>query len=420
MFSKSTRRARFATIGVLAVAALGLSACSGGGSGTPTVDADTIDSSLASSIDDAVASAMKQSGSTEAIVGVWGKDGAEYVRGYGSDKISGNSPIRAAQAAQPVMCALLMDMAGSGKPTLDREISKDLTRQVGIDGVTYGELCTMTSGIADFKANFTDIFTNNPTRVWPEQELIAQGLVDSPKADPDVQPGFRQSDTNAALLSRVLRVKTGEETQQLLSDHVFGKAGMGSSYFPDPDDDTLSGSAMTGLTYPSSGGKPVCDAGVVKVPKVSPSMLAGAGGTVTTVSDLKNFYTHYFDGTFGGKKMASVTTETIPTKKVEEGKDGQAATPDPNERMWAFGMEKQGPLYGRAGAMTGTLTTAFHDPDSGYTVIVALNNSSAGAAFVKSLGFEIAALSANAGIAPDMTWSVEDQAAALKKGAICQ
>ncbi|QIM19618.1 beta-lactamase family protein [Leucobacter coleopterorum] len=418
MFSKSTRRARFATLGVLAVAALGLSACTSSGSSTPTVDANTIDSSLASSIDDAIATAMKQSGSTEAIIGVWGNDGTEYVRGYGSNKIGGNSPIRAAQAAQPVMCALLMDMAGSGKPALDREISKDLTRQVGIDGVTYGELCTMTSGIADFKTGFADIFTNNPTRVWPEQELIAQGLVDTPPTKPDAEPTFRQSDTNAVLLSRVLRVKTGEETQQLLSDHVFDKADMGSSYFPDPDDDTLSDSAMTGLTYPSSGGKPVCDADVVKVPKVSTSMLAGAGGTVTTVSDLKTFYTHFFDGTFGGEKMSAVTKETIPTEKVKAGEE--PATPDPNERLWAFGMEKQGPLYGRAGAITGTLTTAFHDPDSGYTVIVALNNSSAGAAFVKALGFEIAALSANAGIAPDMTWSAEDQTALLEKGAICQ
>lgn len=358
---------------------------------------------------------MQQSGSTEAIIGVWGSDGSEYIRGYGSDKIGGGSPIRAAQAAQPVMCALLMDMAGSGKLKLDREISKDLTRQVGIDGITYGQLCTMTSGLADFKSGFTDIFANNPTRVWPEQELIAQGLVDSKK--PAAEPTFRQSDTNAVLLARVLRVKTGQEIEQLLSDHVFDKADMGSSYFPDAEDKELSESAMTGLTYPSSGGKPVCDAEVVKVPQASPSMLAGAGATVTTVTDVKNLYTHYFDGTFGGEKMTSVATETIPTKTVKEG---ESAEPSPNDRLWAFGMEKQGPLYGRSGAITGTITTAFHDPDSGYTVVVALNNSSAGAAFVKALGMEIASLSAGAGVAPEVPWSAEDQAAILKKGAICQ
>lgn len=355
---------------------------------------------------------MKQSGATEAIIGVWGNDGSEYVRGYGSDKISGGSPIRAAQAAQPVMCAMLMDMAGSGQLDLDRKISKDLTRQVGVEDVTYRQLCTMTSGIADFKAGFTDIFANNPTRVWPEQELIAQGLVDT---KPSSEPRFRQSDTNLVLLARVLRVKTGEDLNQLLNDHVFDKADMGSSYFPAPENDTLSDSAMTGLTYPSSGGKPVCDAEVVKVPKASPSMLAGAGATVTTVTDVKNLYTHYFDGTFGGEKMASLPKDTIPTKKLKEGEEA-----DPNERQWGFGMEKQGPLYGRAGTITGTMTSAFHDPESGYTVVVALNNSSAGAAFVKALGMEIAAISAGAGVAPEVPWSVDDQTAELKKRAICQ
>lgn len=366
---------------------------------------------------------MEQSGSTEAIIGVWGSDGGEYIRAYGSDNISGGSKIRGAQATQPVMCALLMDMAGSGKVDLDGKVAKDLTRQVGIKDVTYRELCTMTSGIADFKSGFADIFANNPERLWPEQELIAQGLINSPKPDSkqESEPSFLKSDTNAALLARALRVKTSESVDQLLSEHVFDKASMGSSYFPDSEDSSISGSAMTALTYPSSGGKPVCDAGVTEVPKVSPSMLAGAGATVSTVTDLKNFYTHFFDGTFGGEAMAKVATETAPTKKPVLDKDGNpTAEPDPNELQWGFGMEKQGPLYGRAGGITGTLTATYHDPESGYTVVVALNNSSAGAAFAKVLAFEIAAISAGEGIAPEMPWSVEDQAATLEKAAICQ
>lgn len=420
---RSTRRVRVATISVLAVVTLGLSACSSGGATAPGGDSNTVNGSLASSVDDAIATAMEQSGSTEAIIGLWGNDGSEYIRAYGSDRISGGSPIRGAQATQPVMCALLMDLVGAGKVDLDRAISKDLTRQVGIKGITYRQLCTMTSGIADFKAAFADTFANNPARVWPEQEIIAQGLINSPKstAKPESEPSFRQSDTNVALLARALRIKTRESTDQLLGEHVFGRADMGSSRFPAPEESTLSESAMTALTYPSSGGVPVCDAGVIEVPKVSPSMLAGAGATVTTVTDLKNFYTHFFDGTFGGEAMAKLATATIPTTKPELDKDGNPSSqPDPQERKWGFGMEKQGPLYGRVGAITGTLTAAYHDPESGFTVVVALNNSSAGAAFVKALGFEIAAISADAGVAPELPWSVEDQTTLLKKGAICQ
>ncbi|QIM15397.1 beta-lactamase family protein [Leucobacter insecticola] len=419
MFPQLARRTRVVTISVLAVAALGLTACSGPGGFTSVGDSNTIDASLATSLDEAISSAMAQSKSTEAIVGVWGSDGSEYVRAYGdNEELNGGSRFRGAQATQPVMCALLLDLVDAGTVDLDRKISEDLTRQVGIDDITYRQLCDMRSGLADFKGELNDIFVNNPTRIWPEQELIAQGLVHSPLSWPGKD--VHLADTNASMLSRVLRVKTKSEAAELLDEHVFSKAGMTSSEYPDPATLTISGSALNGRTYPSSGGAPVCEAEVVEVPEVSSSMLAGAGATVTTVTDLKNFYTHYFDGTFGGE-VANVVTDANPIQNPERDADGNPTTePDPAGPQWAFGAEKQGPLYGNAGAITGTLTASYHDPESGYTVVIALNNSSAGAGFVKALAFELAAISAGAGIAPELPWTAEDQAAALAAGAICQ
>ncbi|UOQ59024.1 beta-lactamase family protein [Leucobacter rhizosphaerae] len=400
------------------MAALGLTACTGGGGGAVSGDVNTVDDALATAFDDAIATAMQSSGSTEAIVGVWGTDGGEYVRAYGNEELSGGSLIRGAQATQPVMCALLLDLVDEGTLDLDREISKDLTRQVGIEGVTYRQLCDMRSGLADFKSGYLDIFANNPTRVWPDQELLAQGLVHSPLSWPGRD--VHQSDTNPVVLSRALRVKTAGEMPALLKERVFSAANMNASFYPSPETTELSGSTLSGLTYPSSGGAPVCDAGVVEVPAVSSSMLAGAGGTVTTVTDLKNFYTAYLGGTFGGEQ-AGVVTETNPLANPERDADGNPTTePDPAGAQWAFGMEKQGPLYGQSGAITGTLTAAYHDPESGYTVVVALNNSSAGAAFVKSLAFQLAAISTEAGSGAELGWTAADQAAKIAETAICQ
>lgn len=418
MIPKRAHRVRLAVVALTAAAALGLTACSGGGPLTSSGDANTIDAGLATSIDGAIENALALSGSTEAVVGVWSGDGGEYVRGYGSDAVDGGSRIRGAQATQPVMCALLLDLVEQGRIDLDREISKDLTRQSGIEGITYRQLCDMRSGIADFKGAFTTLFANNPTRPWPEQELIAQGLAKSPLAWPGKD--FNQSDTNILLLSRVLKVETGEEISDLLSEHVFSKANMGSTYFPSSESTAISGSTMTGLVYPVSGGNPVCDAGPVEVAEVSPTMLGGAGATVTTVTDLKSFYEQYLDGTFGGKASGAVT-ELQPTKNPARDENGEPTEePDTAGRQWAFGMEKIGPLYGRSGAITGTLTAAYHDPESGYSVVVSLNNSSAGAGFVKSLAQQLAAISAGAGAAPEMPWSADDQAAALAKDAVCQ
>jgi D-alanyl-D-alanine carboxypeptidase len=64
--------------------------------------------------------------------------------------------------------------------------------------------------------------------------------------------------------------------------------------------------------------------------------------------------------------------------------------------------------------MTGTLTSAYHDPATGFTVVIALNNSSAGASFAQNLAFQLAALAG-----ANVEWTAEDQAAALSEKAIC-
>ncbi|KTR81948.1 serine hydrolase domain-containing protein [Leucobacter chromiiresistens] len=418
MIPRFAPRTRLLAVGAIIVASLGLTACTGGGSVTSAADVNTVDEALATGIDDAVASAMQQSGSTEAIVGVWDNAGGEYLRGYGDSGVDGSTLIRGAQATQPVMCALMLDLAAEGRIDLDGKVSDDLTRQSDIEDVTYRQLCDMRSGLIDYKGAFTDIFANNPTRPWAEQELIAQGLSQSPGSWPGLD--FHQSDTNIVLLARALKVKTGEDLPDLLRNHVYSDAGMGSTYFPDLSSTTVNGETLQGLTYPSSGGKAVCDAEPVEVSEVSPSMLAGAGATVTTATDLKRFYDSYLGGAFG-EDSAGLITEAFPTKNPARDENGEPTEEIAAEgRLWSFGVEKIGPLYGRTGAMTGTLTAAYTDPESGFSVVVALNNSSAGTGFVQSLALKLAALAQAQGVAPELTWTVEQQDEALANTAVCQ
>lgn len=418
MGTRFGRRARLTTLAALSLAALGLTSCSGGGGPLGSGDVNTVDGAIASGIEAAVQEAMALSGSTAAVVGVWQNDETAYVRAFG-DGVTANSRIRAAQASQPVMCALLLDLVDQGRLSLDREISKDMTRQVGVDGITYGQLCQGTSGLADFKTSIGDIFANNPTRPWNDRELISHGLARSPLSWPGLDVHI--SDTDTVLLGRALRIATGESLPQLLHDHVFAKAGMPSSYYPEnPQTDTaLPGDGMTGYTYPLSGGAAVCEAGAVEVPKVSPSMLAGAGATVTTVTDLKNFYARYLGGGFG-EGSAELITAAVSTDNPERDENGdplaaeEGAEPDPSARLWGFGLEQIGTLYGMSGAMTGTITAAYHDPASGFSVVVALNNSTAGANFARTLALQLAALGG-----AQVSWTAEDQAAALASMAVC-
>ncbi len=428
MAATRTRRRGVAAISLLAAAALALTGCTGNGFGGGAGEVNTIDAGLAGSIDEAVATAMQLSNSSSAIVGVWTGSG-DYVHGYG-EGVTAGSPIRAAQASQPVMCALLLDQVAQGRISLDRKISKDLPRQVGLDDITYAQLCNATSGLADFKAPaIVDIFANNPTRPWSDRELLAQALPHSPTNAPGTE--VHSSDTNALLLARALREVTGTPLSQLIEDRVFNEAGMSSTEYPSDmaTQTDLPHGGMTGLSYPSSGGAPVCtvpgeaEGEVVAidptpVPQVSPSILGGAGATVTTVTDLKSFYEHYLAGAYGENSAELISNLTIPAPaegaEAAPPAEGEEA-PAPPTNGWTFGLEKQGPLYGLSGGITGTITAAYHDPANKFTVVVSLNNSSAGAIFARTLAFELAAIAGE-----PVEWTVEDQAAALAARAVCQ
>ena len=395
--------------------ALGLTACTGGDSQAADFNVNTVSTEVASAVDAAVENALTLSGSTEAVIGVWTADDSAYVRGFGNG-VNAATTFNAAQASQPVMCALLLSLAQDGEIALGRDVTKDVTRLPGVEDVTYKQLCDQTSALSDFKSGLTERFNNNPTRPWPERELISNGLVNSPLAWPG--ENVYLSDTNAVLLERAIRLHTHGETSELLQERIFTPSGMTSSSYPESfDTKTVQDGQLQPTTYPVSGGSPVCDAGITKISEYSPSMLRGAGSTQTTVTDLKRFYDAYFDGAFASDADAGVVTEVRPAKNPERDEEGAPTSePDTEGRQIGFGgVEKIGPLFGRSGAVTGTMTAAYTDPDSGLTVIVALNNSSAGASFVQALAFQLAALTG-----AELPWTAEDQGAKLTEKAICQ
>lgn len=399
---------------MLAVMGLTLTACTESNSGSGNSDQNTVSPEIAGAVDEAVANALTLSGSSEAVVGVWQGDDAAYVRGYG-DGVSAATTFRGAQASQPVICALLLDLVGKDQLALGRKVSKDLPRQATISDVTYGQLCDQKSGLADFKGGLTDRFTNIPTRPWPEQELIANGLARSPLAWPGKNVNL--SDTNALVLDRAIRLNSREDTSELLKRFVFDPAGMKATSYPESFSDTeIPSGSLKPTTYPVAGGSPVCDAGITDITALSPSMMRGAGSTLTTVTDLKDFYSKFLSGGFGGEDLAHVVSEFSPAKNPDRDENGEPTSePDTAGTQIGFGVEKVGPLVGRSGAMTGSLTAAYSDPATGLTVVVALNNSSAGAGFSQALAFQLAALTG-----AELPWSAEDQGGRLGELAVCQ
>lgn len=426
MAFKFARRAGSAAIGLLTVAALGLTGCTSAPGGGSVEVAATLAEDTNAQLEDAVRQAMAQSGSSQALVGVWAPWAGEYVQSFGSDENAPElgSTFRAGQTAQPFTCALLLELVNQGKVSLDRKVSKDLPRQIGIGDVTYGQLCQGTSGLGDFKAGLTGIFTNNPDRVWSDRELISNGLVRSPLSYPGLD--FHFSDTDALLLGRALEVRMNRDLPDLLEDEVFAPNGMNGSALPEPGPAELAAPALAATVYPAGGDGPVCDA-LTPVTTLSPSMLSGAGGATTTLHDLKHFIGEYVEAGFEGEPTAGVMAQNRPLENPKRDENGEPlpaeeGAPAASGQTWGFGVLNVGPLTGRAGAITGTISAAFHDPKSDFTVVVALNNSSAGGNFAQDLALRLSAIVAETqpGGLEELPWTSEAKAEALAGQAVCQ
>lgn len=410
----NTRRVALVSLVLVSTVSLALSACTSNGTQIETQAGKPMPSAVSSAIEEVVTVALEQTGSTQAMVGIWAPWSGDFVQSVTTDQsqLAIDTQFRAAQSSQAVICAALLDAVNNGELELDRKVERDLPRQVGIEEVTYKQLCDGTSGIADYKQGLEATFADNPARIWLERELIASGLVRSPLSEPGKE--FHKSDTNAVILGRAMSIALQQPLSTILNDRVFGPQGMTLTSFPEPTNLTLSGDAMIGSVYPISGEALQCDA-LTTVQDVSNSMLAGAGGTVSTVTNLRDFYADYTAGAFESGETKGLITKTRPF--VAATKEAPASA-----EAWGFGLMNIEPLWGNAGAITGTLSAAFHDPTSGYSIVIALNNSSAGAEYAKNLALKLTSVVAST--APDglgkLSWNEDEVTAALASGAVCQ
>lgn len=407
-------RARLAFVALLTTSALVLSGCTGDDGKVETQAGKPMPDGTAAAIQDVLDLTFEQTQATQIIVGVWAPWEGDFVQGLTSDgsSLSPDTRFRAAQSSQAVICAALLSAVEDGELSLERKVSKDLPRQVGIEDITYGQLCEGTSGLADFKQGLEDTFANNPARIWPDRELLAAGIVRSPLSKPGAE--FHRSDTNTLLLGRAMTLSLEEPLADILRTRVFEPGGMNQSFYPAATTLTLSDDAFAGNNFMRDRGELQCDKPQA-ITEVSNSMLGGAGGTVSTVTNLRDFYADYLTGVFGGGDAE---------KRIKNLRPFTPATAEEPASLgsWGFGLMNIGPLWGNAGEITGTISAAFHDPVSGYSVIVAINNSSAGAEYAQNLALKLTSVVAEeapGGLA-DLPWDEKAITEQLAAAAVCQ
>jgi D-alanyl-D-alanine carboxypeptidase len=410
-------------LGLLGAAALILSGC------TTTADARTdgrpqvetpFSAAISGRLDTALAEAMALSGSSGAIAGVWAPWAGKWVVAPGTTMIGRSTPLsvdmhfRIAASTRGMTCTVLLKLVDEKRVQLSDPVSMYLKRIPGLDGITLGQLCQSTSGLADYRPELMRQFVNNPVRQWPPLEVVSTGLAAARVSSPG--GAWADSDTGFVLLGMALQAATNQDWASLYDHYIVQPLGLKGTSFPNADNTAIPGAHPHGYAAALNlAGQPVCDA-VRDETDLSNSMSWVAGGMVSTIGDLKTWTQALAEGALVSANSSKAQWATVPL--------------GPNSSSWesyGLGAQQIGPLRGHSGAIPGYLTAAYSEAASGLTIVVMLNNSTAGALFVQDLAQRLAAIvSKEPAVATEkaplleLPWSEDQMAQAMKSAAVCQ
>ncbi|SFR58268.1 D-alanyl-D-alanine carboxypeptidase [Microbacterium azadirachtae] len=415
------RRAGALIVGAIA-AALVLSGCSGGDF-TPTFSPKPqVEGSLPSEVQDqlkgAVQRAMAASGSSGALLGVWAPWSGSYVTGLGTVAAGDKTPVstdmsfRIGDVTRLMTCDVLYALADRGTVKLDASITEYVSGVPDLQDVTLLDLCNGTSGIGSSAAIATPMWLNNPDRQWDPKELASYGLAQ--KRTP-AHTGYRDSDAGYLLLGQALERATGQTASQLIRQYVTAPLGLDATSLPGPKAAAPSPEpALNGSYLPQVDGAYQC-AKPTDITVSSSSNGYTDSGVVSTIKDL-------------GRYMQAEAAQALREKKTPKrfGSPLRVADGAPSWYQATGGGYLVGSMIGQHGGTPGYLTAAYSDPTSGFTVVVVLNDSTAGSAFIGDLAFELSAIASKvpAGkgrTAPDfaLPFTPEDYAKAVDGAAVC-
>ncbi|MEI5584604.1 MULTISPECIES: serine hydrolase domain-containing protein [unclassified Agromyces] len=370
-------------------------------------------------LDATLQEAVRLSGSSGAVAGVWAPWAGAWTAGTGTVEFgegaaeaTADTRFQLSTATGAITCALMLRLVDAGVVELDDQVGTMVRGVPGLGGVTLEHLCRNQSGIADYYPTLSRFFVGNPERVWPAAELVASGMAASRRFDAGA--GWAESRTGIMLLATALEQHTGRTWADLAEQYVFEPLDLEATGIP-PAETTEHEGALGGYAAGVlPDGKMDC-AAVADVSDRSSSIGGTAAGAYSTLDEAKRFSEAYANGTLFSENTARRAWTTTPI-------GGDA----PAWHSQGIGAQQYGPMRGVAGVTTGALTAVFTEPETGLTVVVALNNSSSGAELVREAAFALASIASKATASGEETpplielpWSYDQAVERMTASATC-
>lgn len=347
-------------------------------------------------LQDAVTNAMVMSGSSGAIVGVWVPWSGSWVAGLGTQSADDQTPVtadmtfRVADVTRQMTCDVLYGLYDDGIVELDAPVPDYVSGVAELTDVTLLDLCNGTSGLGSSEGTVRSMWLNTPAREWAPLELASFGLGQSRTAP---HTTFRDSDAGYLLLGLALERASGKSASALIAEYVTEPLELNSTSLPNATAATPSAdSALRGNHLPAIEGGYDC-AAPIDITTLSSSVGFTDSGVVSTIEDL-------------GRYSQAEARQALRDSGAEPARYGTPLPVSPNGPSWfqaTGGAYLVGPLVGQHGWVPGYLTAAYSDPETGFTVAVTLNTSSAGGGAAAYLAWELAAIASKAPAAAGQT-----------------
>lgn len=218
--------------------------------------------------------------------------------------------VRIASLTKSMVAAVLLQLQSEGEVDLDATLGDYLPGLLPYEREpTIRQVMQHTGGLRDYflhlypslaENDMSDVYANYRNDYAPE-ELIAMSTADPLLFEPGTD--FSYSNTGYMALGLLVEHLTGRELREVLDERVFEPAGLDDTYLP--KDGTAGIRGANPVPYMTTG-EP--DDPYFDTTRLSSDQLWAAGGVVSTMEDVNDFYDALLDGTLlDGAELAQMT-----------------------------------------------------------------------------------------------------------------
>ncbi|MGN5239816.1 MULTISPECIES: serine hydrolase [unclassified Rhodococcus (in: high G+C Gram-positive bacteria)] len=324
----------------------------------PVAPEDSLADPLRTALQDALDRTVTEYGVPGAAVGVWLPDEGAWTAVVGAADIEDDVavttemtwPLRSITKSYTV--TLILQLVDEGVIGLDDTIGRYVGGVTGGDTITLRELAGMSSGNADYTGErFVEVFSEDPSKIFTLDELNGFVLGQPAQFAPGAEKVYTNANTN--LLGAVVEKVTGRQFADVLDERILGPLGLtNTAYVVD--------ASLWADPHPVGYAQ---GAGELEEQPDNLSIFGPAGSMISTLDD----------GRVWGEVLATGTL--LQPETQAERQEGAPLDEGPPYDIYALGIGETAGWWGHNGEGLGFTAALFHNPESGATVVVFMNES---------------------------------------------